>query len=675
MPVNQISALPDAPSRSNPSNFAAKADAFLGAFPTLRTEINAVVTQMNDYATLASASEGSGLTATSTTSLAIASSGSITLTIAAGKQFVAGQRVVIWNEAGNKGMAGRITSYSDTSLTVAVTDAIGSGTLASWSIFTIPTTMSLTSAPEGTEIFYPPSVSAVLELTATEERPGLIELATAAEVAAGTDTSRAITPAGFASLVPDLPAIPPALTLPFDSMAGLPGLVNFTRASSGTRLNAAAIIESEANNVPRFDFNGDGSPRGLLVEGASQNLTTYSNAFDIVKRLTLTGVSGTIAVGDTVTGGTGTGVVGYVEGGVLGLRSSSGTFSGTVTATSGGTGTYSAITDVHLHSNTTVTPNAVAGPDGVLSADKLCETSATGIHSWTGPVATITPGAACSAQIKVKAAERTVVKINLSNSSYANGAWALFDLSAGTVGGVTYIGTGSAGAASIKDVGNGWYLCTMTCVVDPSSSAVRASVTLCKDAAASYVGDSGYGVYLSQHQVEVGPSPTAYIETTYTTAPTRSADVASVALSDIDFNPIEGTIYCEFSVNPTSWNRYVLSLDNGAGRTERFDLYLTAGGYLGFRSVVLNSTVATLSISAIALYTKYKVAVSFKASDFRAVVNGGSVVAATAGAMPTGLTSMYLGMTRTGAPLLGCLGQVVYFPRALTTAQLQALTS
>jgi hypothetical protein len=51
-----ITALPTPPSRDDPANFSARADAFLGALPTFATEANALATQVNGYASDAAAS-------------------------------------------------------------------------------------------------------------------------------------------------------------------------------------------------------------------------------------------------------------------------------------------------------------------------------------------------------------------------------------------------------------------------------------------------------------------------------------------------------------------------------------------------------------------------------------------------------------------------------------------
>jgi hypothetical protein len=52
-----------------------------------------------------------------------------------------------------------------------------------------------------------------------------------------------------------------------------------TRASTKNILGSNGLYQSVANNVPAFEFNADGSYRGLLVEPGATNLATYSQAF------------------------------------------------------------------------------------------------------------------------------------------------------------------------------------------------------------------------------------------------------------------------------------------------------------------------------------------------------------------------------------------------------------
>lgn len=122
-----ISALPPVPLRSDtPANFIAKADAFLAALSTFRTEANAVAEAMNLGA----------VTANSATSLAIGA-GSKSLTVDAAKSYVPGMTVKVAATAdGTKWMLGDVTSYNSTTgaLVVVVSVVQGSGTFAAWTV-------------------------------------------------------------------------------------------------------------------------------------------------------------------------------------------------------------------------------------------------------------------------------------------------------------------------------------------------------------------------------------------------------------------------------------------------------------------------------------------------------------------------------------------------------------
>ena len=55
---------------------------------------------------------------------------------------------------------------------------------------------------------------------------------------------------------------------------------NFTRSTSGTRINKDGLIEVVTNNKPRIDFLND-SNGALLLEPQRTNLLTYSSSFDL----------------------------------------------------------------------------------------------------------------------------------------------------------------------------------------------------------------------------------------------------------------------------------------------------------------------------------------------------------------------------------------------------------
>ena len=119
-----ITPLPAAPSRSSPSDFSTKADAFIAALATFVTETNAVAAAMDLNDT----------TAASTSSVAIGT-GAKSFTVDSSKSYQVGMSVKIAFDSTNW-MFGEVTSYNPTTgaLVVNVTLVSGSGTKTSWTV-------------------------------------------------------------------------------------------------------------------------------------------------------------------------------------------------------------------------------------------------------------------------------------------------------------------------------------------------------------------------------------------------------------------------------------------------------------------------------------------------------------------------------------------------------------
>lgn len=131
MPLSTITTLPTPPSRSDTeADFDTRADAFLGAFPTLVSEINTVIGQIPTVV------NGIDYNGTSTTSVAIGT-GSKSFTTQTGKNFQIGQSVrVAYTTTPTNYMDGQITAYNTSTgaLTVNVASVGGAGTYAAWTI-------------------------------------------------------------------------------------------------------------------------------------------------------------------------------------------------------------------------------------------------------------------------------------------------------------------------------------------------------------------------------------------------------------------------------------------------------------------------------------------------------------------------------------------------------------
>lgn len=124
-----ITALPTPPLRTDPTNFAVRADAFLAALPTFVTEANATATAMNLNAT----------TDTSASSVLIGT-GSKSFTVSAAKSFQPGMWLSIADTAAPtvNSLVGQVDSYNSATgalvVTVPANGALGSGTKTAWTI-------------------------------------------------------------------------------------------------------------------------------------------------------------------------------------------------------------------------------------------------------------------------------------------------------------------------------------------------------------------------------------------------------------------------------------------------------------------------------------------------------------------------------------------------------------
>jgi len=244
----------------------------------------------------------------------------------------------------------------------------------------------------------------------------------------------------------------------------------------------------------------------------------------------------------------------------------------------------------------------------------------------------------------------------------------IYDNVAGSKGTVFNIQTGAivsndAGVTStITDSGNGWYRCTIT----------RTPANL---SAGGLVIDNTKDIFIWGAQLEALAFATSYIPTT-TAQVTRAADVASITGANFSswYNQAQGSLFLmndcyNFSNGPfpisisdgTSLN--LISISNTAGKPE---FYIV-------RSSV--QQVDLLTSNAMTINVMAKNAVSYNTNNFANVLNGGTVATNFSGNIPT-VNRMTIGSTPAGTQFNnGHISKISYYPTALTSAQLQALTT
>ena len=402
-------------------------------------------------------------------------------------------------------------------------------------------------------------------------------------------------------------------------------IITFTRASTATFFNSAGVLTSAAINAPRFDYNPSTlAAQGLLIEEARTNF--FTNA--------------------------------------------SGASLGTI-----GTGT-------------------VSGPDGVNCRTFIPTAGVTSFPNITGPVQTFslsvgqTVDWALSGWIaagpvgSITLEPRFVFNVSVNNVSSFIYAELQINTSSWTVRTkVLAAQITEVSAPTITLFKPGLY--RVTWVVRFTQDATgRNNITAsiqARDTANSgtYTADGVSGLQYTLCQAETGSFPTSTIPTT-TTALTRAADVASVNTLAPWYNNTEYTLYYEGMVQAN--NDGVVYA--GIGDTFDNTAYLsrTAPNQLwAVRSGGVNQTAPLSSTFTPTADVPFKMAGTVKANAFALCVNGGSVATDTSGVVP--LSAVRLGIGNSPWAASGgnqrqqWVRRVTFYPRALSSAEMQAITA
>ena len=259
---------------------------------------------------------------------------------------------------------------------------------------------------------------------------------------------------------------------PFYTSAG-GGQAFVSRGSSATYFDNTGTLQTASTNVARsstYSYNGSSwvANSGTLIEPAATNLYQYSSQFNNAYW-------------------TGTG--------------------------------YS------------VTVNATTSPDGTVDADSFLEDGSNGNHYLYRNLSAYSLGTTVTMSVFAQAAGRTNLVLYMDNTAGYSVA-CNFDLSAGTYNHSHLNSNHWTGlTASITNVGNGWYRCSITATKTVTEGlSTRISLSDGSDfdtfGLGYYQGNGSSGVNLWGAQVEIGSSATSYIATTTATV-TRSADVYS----------------------------------------------------------------------------------------------------------------------------------------------------
>jgi len=321
--------------------------------------------------------------------------------------------------------------------------------------------------------------------------------------------------------------------------------------------------------------------------------------------------------------------------------------------------------------NVTITSNSSASPDGQTTAETVTCDTTNNYHIIGHADVSFTSGSSYAFSIFVKQGTARYVQILFGSAAFALTEYANFDLQTGTVVG------GDTADATIIAFANGWYRITYKGVANVSvSDRAYLAIITSASAARAEVHTQALSIYAWGAQLEAGSFATSYIPTLASSV-TRSADVASVNTLSPWMNEVEGTIYGEITSLTGALaltNQSVAEIDTGS--TNDRNKISRYNGIIYGSTTTGGTFQADVSLgNAASANTVYKAAYRFKANDFAGTINGGTVQTDTSGTVPSSLTKLWLGNNPNSDYLNGHLRRVAFYPRALTAAELQALTA
>jgi hypothetical protein len=136
-------------------------------------------------------------------------------------------------------------------------------------------------------------------------------------------------------------------------------------------------------------------------------------------------------------------------------------------------------------SNTTVTQNAIAAPDGATTADKIIEDATLNTHIAYQTVTL--PAASPTMSVCLKAGERSIAYVWIQDSGRLG---AFFNLSSGVI-----TSTEANITSSISALGNGWYRCTVVRNTVTAGACFMGVGVIASGTTSSYTGDGTSGLY------------------------------------------------------------------------------------------------------------------------------------------------------------------------------------
>jgi len=229
--------------------------------------------------------------------------------------------------------------------------------------------------------------------------------------------------------------------------------------------------------------------------------------------------------------------------------------------------------------------------------------------------------------------------------------------------------TGTGTIEMTQDGGSTWASVSVT------SAWTRvniASATITNPSVGFRIVDSGDEIAVDGVQLETGSFATSVIFTTSATVG-RARDEASVNTLSPWFNAAEGTLYAE-AVSIATAAAAVASIDDG---TSANTINISPPNNTGavFFSVVVANVSQLTGGSRSGTTLPFKAGIAYKTNDTSWTINGTTPTDDLTVSLPT-VTKMNIGSRGAASiPYSGWIRRITYYPRRLSNAELQAITS
>lgn len=290
--------------------------------------------------------------------------------------------------------------------------------------------------------------------------------------------------------------------------------------------------------------------------------------------------------------------------------------------------------------NVTITDNAAVAPDGATTADLIASSSST------------------NSSLNQVFQQATVG----SSATYTASFW------------VRAVGANQN--IVIRQTANAVLVADTTVAVTSSWQRVSATFTASTNPGFAIRPDgvSNLNIYIWGAQLEAGAFATSYIPTVASQV-TRSADVASVNTLSPWYNATEGTLFA--SVSGFSAGAAFSALAAITDNPVSSNWVQISGVTASTAATVVSGGVSQANLTSLpSVSSGGSVAIAYKANDFAAVVNGGTVATDVAGSVPSGVSVLRIGgFGSNPGPTNGHIRRITYYPRRLSNAELVSITA